>query len=144
MLIKSTNVTIALRFEKRGEKNTSWKKNIKEKMSWGQWKSIARVRKTKIQRIRENKTQNSLERTKTRQWSLSSGGVWWKKIAEKRKERCKLHSMARARNMKKQSLSCIYLWTGFKHIFINVTPSAKTEKHTQIKAHIRDTKTQQV
>ena len=33
MLIKSTNVTIALRFEKRGEKNTSQKKNIKEKMS---------------------------------------------------------------------------------------------------------------
>ena len=45
---------------------------------------------------------------------------------------------------KKQSLSHIYLWTSFKHIFNNVTPSAKTEKHTQIKAHIRDTKTQQV
>ena len=45
---------------------------------------------------------------------------------------------------KKQSFSCIYLWTGFKHTFVNVTSSAKTEKHTQIKAHIRDTKTQQV
>ena len=75
---------------------------------------------------------------------MSSGGVWWKKIAEKRKERCKLHSMARARNVKKQSLSRVYLRTGFKHIFNNVTPSAKTEKHTQIKAHVRDTKTQQV
>ena len=77
--------------------------------------------------------------------SLLSGGVWWKKIAEKRKERCKLHSMARAGNVKeKQSLSRVYLRTGFKHIFNNVTPSAKTEKHTQIKAHVRDTKTQQV
>ena len=45
---------------------------------------------------------------------------------------------------KKQSLSHIYLQTGFKHTFVNVTPSAKAEKHTQIKAHIRDTKTQQV
>ena len=76
---------------------------------------------------------------------MLSGGVWWKKIAEKRKERCKLHSMARAGNVKeKQSLSRVYLRTGFKHIFNNVTPSAKTEKHTQIKAHVRDTKTQQV
>ena len=76
---------------------------------------------------------------------VSSGRVWWKKIAEKRKERCKLHSMARARNVrKKQSLSRVYLQTGFNHIFVNVTPSAKAEKHTQIKAHIRDTKIQQV
>ena len=34
-------------------------------------------------------------------WKLSSGRVWWKKIAEKRKEKCKLHSMARAGNVKK-------------------------------------------
>ena len=79
--------------------------------------------------------------TTTLKQVLSSGGVWWKKIAEKRKERCKLHSMARARNVKKQSLSHIYLQTSFKHIFNNMTP---TEKHTQIKAHVRDTKTQQV
>ena len=46
--------------------------------------------------------------------------------------------------MKKQSLSHVYLQTGFKHTFVNVTPSAKTEKHTQIKAHVRDTKIQQV
>ena len=73
----------------------------------------------------------------TEKGELSSGGVWWKKIAEKRKEKCKLHSMAKAGNVKKQSLSHVYLQTGFKHIFINVTPSAKTEKHTQIKAHKR-------
>ena len=36
---------------------------------------------------------------------MSSGRVWWKKIAEKRKEKCKLHSMARAGNVKKKSLS---------------------------------------
>ena len=52
--------------------------------------------------------------------------------------------MARAGNVKKQSLSRVYLRTGFKHTFVNITPSAKTEKHIQIKAHIRDTKTQQV
>ena len=40
---------------------------------------------------------------------MSGGGVWWKKIAEKRKERCKLHSMARAENVKKQSFSHVYL-----------------------------------
>ena len=49
------------------------------------------------------------EDKKLRCQALSSGGVWWKKIAEKRKERCKLHSMARARNVKKQSLSRVYL-----------------------------------
>ena len=46
--------------------------------------------------------------------------------------------------MKNKVSHMFILQTGFKHIFVNVTPSAKTKKHTQIKAHIRDTKTQQV
>ena len=41
---------------------------------------------------------------------VSSGRVWWKKIAEKRKERCKLHSIARAGNMKKtKSLTYLFM-----------------------------------
>ena len=42
---------------------------------------------------------------------VSSGRVWWKKIAEKRKEKCKLHFMVRARNMKKTK--------SFMHLFMN-------------------------
>ena len=63
----------------------------------------------------------------------------WEK---KRKVQTSFHG--KSQEHEKQSLSRIYLQTGFKHIFVNVTPSAKAEKHTQIKAHIRDTKTQQI
>ena len=52
--------------------------------------------------------------------------------------------MVKARNVKKTKSHMFILQTGFKHTFVNVTPSAKAEKHTQIRAHIRDTKTQQV
>ena len=74
--------------------------------------------------------------------------VKWRGLAEedcwekKRKVQTSFHGKSQERE--KQSFLHIYLWTSFKHIFVNVTPSAKTKKHTQIKAHIRDTKTQQV
>ena len=58
-------------------------------------------------------------------------GVWWKKIAEKRKERCKLHSMTRARNVKKtKSLTHLFMNRFQAHIYQCDTKCKNRETHT--------------
>ena len=69
---------------------------------------------------------------------VSSGGIWWKKIAEKRKERCKLHSMARAGNMKKtKSLTCLFTNRFQSHICQCDTKCKSRETHTNKSTHKR-------
>ena len=50
---------------------------------------------------------------------MSNGRVWWKKIAEKRKERCKIHSMARAGNMKNK-VSHVFIYKQVSSTYLSM------------------------
>ena len=99
---------------------------------------IINIGNTSFSFEKSQQLQNIFMLQRRMQNKLSSGRVWWKKIAEKRKERCKLHSMARVGNVKKtKSLTCLFMNRFQAHICQCDTKCKSRKTHTNKSTHKR-------